>query len=200
MIGKMRKQCWRVIVLVLCQLLVFQPALVQQLSAQGQQRGLKVIIVEGAGSRNVVQQIASRPLTVRVDDSANRPVAGVTVVFTSPQTGPSGDFDNESRTVTRTTGPDGLASSGAFHPNGLKGQYQVRVVAQYQGEMATTQIPQTNIAVKTGHGKLIATIAIAAAVAGAALAFRNKDNGSSTPTPTGPTITFGGAAVGAPKQ
>jgi hypothetical protein len=54
MIGKMRKQCWRVIVLVLCQLLVFQPALVQPLSAQEQQRGLKVVIVEGAGSRNVV--------------------------------------------------------------------------------------------------------------------------------------------------
>ena len=43
------------------------------------------------------------------------------------------------------------------------------------------------------------TIAIVGAVIGAVFAFRNGDNGSST-TPDGPTITFGGAAVGAPPK
>jgi hypothetical protein len=135
-------------------------------------------------------------LIVRVEDGTNRPVPGATVVFNAPELGPSGEFGNDSRTMIVTTDQDGLASAGVFHPNSIVGSYQIRVTAELQGETATTIISQTNISEKKGRGKLIAIVAIVGAAVGAAIAFRNKDNGTSSDAPT---ITFGGAAVGAPK-
>src|SRR6185369_9312034 len=73
---------WRLLVVVLSQLLVLQPVFAQQPPGP---RALKIVVVDGAGSRNVVLQIAARPMTVRVEDAANRPVAGAEVVFTAPQ-------------------------------------------------------------------------------------------------------------------
>jgi hypothetical protein len=136
-------------------------------------------------------------LLVRVEDGAGNPVAGATVIFTSPSVGPSGEFADDSRTVRVLTGPDGLASAGVFHPNATTGSYQIRVTAELQGEIASAVISQANIAEKKGRGKLIAALAIAAAAAGAAIAYSRKNgNGGSADTPT---ITFGGAAVGAPR-
>src|SRR5262249_904930 len=128
----------------------------------------------------------------------NLPVAGATVVFSSPAVGPSGEFANDSRALRVITDQDGLASAGALHPNSLTGSYQIRVTAEFQGETAIAAISQTNVGGKKGHGKWMGVAAIVAAAAGAAVAFRNKDNGQ-TSTSTGPTITFGGSAVGAPK-
>ena len=191
MICKMRKDCWRIPLVVVCQLLILQSALGQQPNAQ---RGLRVMVVEGEGARNVVQQIASRPLIVRVVDATNRPVAGATVVFTAPESRAGGEFENDSSSVRVMTDQDGKAAAGVYHPNATTGSYQIRVTAEFQGQTGTAVIRQTNIAEKTGHGKLIATIAIAAAAAGAAVAYRNRRL-----PPNAPTIIFGGAAVGAPR-
>jgi hypothetical protein len=161
-------------------------------------KSLRVVVVQGEAARNIVQQITPRPPTVRIEDANNRPVGGAVVVFTAPDEGPGGDFANDSRSIAVTTGPDGLAGPGVFHPNGTAGPYQIRVHAQFRGQTATGFISQTNIESKKGHGKLIA-IAVIAGGAGAAafLAARGK-NGSAS-GPAGPTITFGGAVVGAPK-
>ena len=189
----MRQKCWQSIVVLICQLLALEPLLAQQPGAQG---GLRIVIVEGAAARNVVQQIAPRPLVVRIDDANNRAVSGAVVVFTAPEGGPSGEFANDSRIARVTTGPDGLAVAGTYHPNGIEGGYQIQVRAEFQGQMTTTTIAQANVAQKKGHGKLIAILAIGGAAAAAAIASRS---GSSSTTSNTPTITFGGAAVGAPK-
>ena len=184
---------WRAPLAFLCQLLVLQSAFGQQPAGQS----LRIVVVEGEGNRNVVQQIPPRPLIVRVEDATNRPVAGATVVFNAPELGPSGEFGNDSRTMRVVSDQDGLASAGVFHPNSITGSYQIRVTAESQGETTTAVMSQSNIAEKKGRGKLIAIAAIVGGAVGAAIAFRNKDNGSSTSE--GPVITFGGAAVGAPR-
>jgi len=97
-----------------------------------------------------------------------------------------------------TSGPDGMASAGVFHPNGVTGLYQLRANAQFQTDTATVLIAQTNTEQSIGHKKLIATVAIIAAAAGAAIAFHGSGSYSSN-NPNTPTITFGGSAVGAPK-
>lgn len=193
MMQRMRKNYWRVPLVALCQLLLLQTAFGQ--AQAGGQRNLRIVVTQGDAARNVVQQIPARPLLIRVEDGTGNPVAGVTVVFTAPSVGPSGEFADDSRTVRVMTGPDGLASAGVFHPNANTGSYQIRVTAELQGEMASAVISQTNIAEKKGRGKLIAALAIAAAAAGAAIAYSRKNGGSSDT----PTITFGGAAVGAPR-
>lgn len=188
--------CGRLLAAVMCQFLVLQPLLAQQASGQ---RALRIVVVEGSGARNVVQQIAPRPLIVRIVDANNRPVAGAMVEFRSPEAGPSGDFVNN---FPVPTSDDGLASAGAFHPNAIPGPYQIQVRAAFQGQTAIAAIPQTNIEQKSGRGKLIAILAIAGAAAGAAIAARSGGGSSdpSSPEPAKPTIAFGGSAVGAPNR
>jgi len=189
-VGKMREKCWQLLVVIMCQLLVLPPAFSQ---AGAQQ--LKIVVVEGAGAKNVVQQITAKPLIVRVEDDNGRPIPGATVVFTAPEGGPSGEFANDSPTTRLITSPEGLANAGTFHPNALAGPYQIQVRAEFQGQTATASILQTNIGQRGGHGKLIAILALAGAAAAAAIAASRR----SSSTSNAPTITFGGAAVGAPK-
>jgi hypothetical protein len=189
---RMRLKWRRLIVVVLCQLLALLPAMGQQ---AGVQNGLKIVIVSGAGAKNVVQQITPRPIVIRIDDASGHPAAGAAVTFTAPEPGPSGEFAMASPTITLTTGPDGLASAGSFHPNGVLGPYQIQVRADFRGQTATAGVPQINVAQPKGHKKLIAIILLTAAAAGAAIAARYS---KSTTTSTTPTITFGGGAVGAP--
>jgi hypothetical protein len=178
-----------------CQVLVLHPLFAQQVAGQ---RNLRIVVVQGEGARNVVQQIPPKPIVVRIEDAGGRPVGDATVVFQAPELGPSGEFENDSRLMKTTSAPDGTASAGVFHPNGITGGYQVRANAQFQTLTATALISQMNIGETHGHKKLLATVAIIGAAAGAALAFHGKSSSSST-TGNTPTITFGGSAVGAPK-
>lgn len=189
----------RVLVAIVCQLLVLQPVFGQQVNGQ---RGLRIVVVEGAGARNVVQQIAARPLLVRVHDADNQPIAGAIVEFNAPDNGPSAVFENDSRTMIVTTDNDGLASAGTLHPNGISGSYSIRVRAEFEGQRAVAAIQQSNVEQGRGRGKMIAILGIVAAAVGAAIAVRSGGgDGPDEPeaTPSTPTITFGGAAVGAPK-
>jgi hypothetical protein len=181
--------------LVMCCLLALQPSYAQQGEAQ---LGLKIVVVEGANAKNVTQEIPLRPLTVRVEAANNQPVANATVIFTSPDSGPSGEFANDSRIFNVTTNEDGLATARGYHPNAITGTYSIRVRALWQGQTTAADIPQRNIAPgQGGLGKRIAIIAIAGAAAGAVIAARSRN--SSNNTSSAPTITFGGGAVGAPR-
>jgi hypothetical protein len=172
-------------------MLVLGPALAQQT--------LRIVPVEGSGARNVVQQITARPITVRVEDARGMPVADARVIFSSPASGPSGEFNNAARTLEVTTNSRGLASANNYHPNAIAGSYNIDVRAEYQGQTARIQIPQENVTQGKSRRKLIAILAIAGGAAGAILAssLKKKSSGPTTPT-TPPTITLGDGSVGAP--
>jgi hypothetical protein len=186
---------WRAVMVVMCCLLALKSSYGQQ--AEGQ-IGLKIVVVEGANARNVTEEIPLRPLTVRVEAANSQPVANATVIFTSPDNGPSGEFANDSRIFNVNTNEDGLATARGYHPNSITGTYSIRVRAMWQGQTAVADIPQRNVAPgRGGLGKRIAIIAIAAAAAGAVIAATRGRNSSNTSS--APTITFGGGAVGAPQ-
>ena len=178
-------QAGRLSIVVFCLFLSIQPAVAQQ--------GLRIVVVEGSNARNAVQQIAARPLAVRVEDAGGRPVSGATVTFTAPSAGPSGDFANDSPSLTVFTGNDGIAAARGYHPNGITGGYQIQVRAEFQGQTSSVSIAQTNISGGKGHGKTFLIVGVAAAAA-AAIVVRERNSSNNTT----PTITFGGAAVGAP--
>jgi len=187
------RNCSRLLAVVLCHLLLAQAVLGQQGQA------LNIRILEGGGAKNVVQQIAARPITVQVENSQGRPVVGARVIFTSPQNGPSGEFSNDLRTLELITDSRGRASADHYHPNASVGSYNINVSAQFQDQMAMIQIPQQNVGQGKSHKKLIAILAIGGAAAAAIVAssLKNNSGGTSTST-TPPTITLGGNTVGAP--
>src|SRR5262245_20546816 len=124
------KTCRRTVGVLICVFLMLHLAFSSQTVAQG---NLSITVVQGDRAKNVIQQIPAEPLSVRVEQ-ANRPVQGATVTFTAPANGPSGQFANDSTTVTITTDATGVANAEGFHPNGIAGNYSIQVRAQYQNQ------------------------------------------------------------------
>jgi hypothetical protein len=154
--------------------LMFSGAL--SLAAQ-QAPALKIVVVEGEGGVNIIQQkTAVRPL-VEVRDRNNLPVAGASVTFTIGGGGQSAAFAGGVQTLTVTTNAAGQAAASGLNAIG-SGAFQIQVSAAYQGQIATAAISQTNFAT-----------AAAAAQAGASA-------GGGGGGISGTTIAIVGAAVG----
>ena len=169
--------------------------------------GLKVAVVRGSGTQNVVSQ-PSRPIAVRVTDRNDRPVAGATVVFTAPSSGAGGDFANGTNPVIVFTDSQGLAGAPQYRANSTVGAYQIQVRAAYMSQVASVPIEQTNIVAQKSH-KAILFAALAGGAAAVAFAAKGGGGGSepsssptppTTPTtPTLPTIVLTGSSVSGPR-
>jgi hypothetical protein len=162
------------------------------------QSGLKIVLVEGGGAFNNVSRQAARPITLRVIDSANRPVPGATVVFTSPKNGPSGSFLNGSNSMIVFTNQQGLAVAQDYRTNSLAGSYQIQVRAAYMGEAAALSIEQTNVSAKKSVNKTFLIAGVAGAAVAALLATRGGESeppNSRPGAPDVPTITLLGSSV-----
>jgi hypothetical protein len=166
------------------------------------------VIVEGEGAINNIRQRTAREPIVEVQDENNRPVAGATVVFLLPGSGPGGAFPDGARSLTVITGRDGRAAARGFRHNGEAGRFEIQVNVSYQELAATATIRQANAVLTAAgggvSGKLIAILAIAggAAAAGIAVAATGGGNGNGgvTPPPGTPpaTVTPGVPSVGGP--
>ena len=162
----------RCISVILACLLIFDmavPAMARQAQAGP---GLKIVILEGEGAINNIRQRTAREAIVQVEDENKKPVAGATVVFQLPSSGPSGIFADGSTMLTVTTDENGRAAA-LLRPNTVSGDFQIKVTASYQGKSAGAGILQKNqlpggagtapgpAAKKGGSGKWIAILAIA---------------------------------------
>jgi hypothetical protein len=177
----------RCVASVVCLVFIAQFALAQSAI------GLRLQIVQGDRSQNVIGRSAAVPISVRVTDRSNRPVSGATVVLTAPDKGASGDFDGQT-SFRLMTNEEGLAVVRNYRPNRVEGRYPILVQADYLGELATGIMVQTNAVGKKSHGKMIAIAAAAGGAVGIAMAARGGGGSTNPSTPsTLPTITFGGA-------
>lgn len=115
------------------------------LFAQQPSPALKIVVIEGEGGVNIIQQkTAVRPL-VEVRDRNNLPVAGATVTFTIGGGGQSAAFAAGAQTLTVTTNAAGQAAASGLSAVS-NGAFQIQVQAAYQGQIATAAISQTNFA------------------------------------------------------
>lgn len=106
---------------------------------------LRIVVLEGEGAVNILQQkTAVRPL-VEVRDRNNVPVAGASVTFTIGGGGQGALFAGGAQTLTVTTNAAGQAAASGFSAVG-SGAVQIQVQAVYQGQIATAAISQTNFA------------------------------------------------------
>jgi hypothetical protein len=191
----------RVVSGLISSLIVFQLAMAGQSDST-----LKIVVLDGNGSQNVVSQLAQRSVSVRVVDRRNVPVAGATVIFTVPNTGPGGSFLNGSNSIIVFTNQQGIAVAPQYRANSAAGPYQIQVRAAYMAEVGTAVIGQTNVATqKKSSSKTIMIVAAAGGAAAAAFVAKGKggQTSSSSVTPpttaTVPTITLLGSSVGAPR-
>jgi hypothetical protein len=171
--------------------------------------GLQIVIVEGEGALNNIKQRVTRDPIVQVEDENHKPIAGAAVVFTLPNQGPGGTFENGTNTLTTTTNNQGQAVARGIRFNNQVGSMQMRVTASFGGQTATAVITQTNlIGASSGGGggggigvKWLIILGVAGAVAAGVIVATHGGGSSSTPTTTVPTVTItpGTPTVGAPQ-
>ena len=171
---------------------------------------LNLVVVEGEGAVNNIRQRTAREPVVQVQDENHKPVAGAIVVFTLPSNGAGGTFANGARLLTVTTDNQGQAVARGLRPNGIKGQFQIRVNASHNGQTAAISIAQTNALLSASgaaggaavSGKLIAVLVAVGAAAAGGIVYATHNGGGTTSTatiPAGATITAGGGTVGPPR-
>ena len=149
-------------------------------AAAAQDRGLKIVVLEGENAVNIIQQKTAVAPLVEVRDRNNVPVPGAVVTFTLG--GNNAAFAGGVQTLSVTTNAAGRAVA-ALNPLS-SGGVQIQVQAAFQGQTAAATIAQTNVmtaaqagaaagaaAGATGGGMSATTIGIVAgAVGGGALA------------------------------
>lgn len=132
---------------------------------------LRIVVLEGEGAVNIIQQkTAVRPL-VEVRDRNDLPVAGASVTF-SIGGGQGASFAGGAQTVTVTTNAAGQAAAPGLNAVN-SGTFRIQVQAAYQGLLATAAISQTNFAtaaaaLQAGAGAGTGGTATSAAAGGAA--------------------------------
>jgi hypothetical protein len=108
-----------------------------------QSGGLKIVVIEGEGAVNIIQQKTAVSPLVEVRDRNNNPVSGAVVTFTI-QSGNSAAIAGGAQTLTVTTNAAGRAAMAALNPVN-PGTFQIQVQAAFQGQTAAAAITQTNV-------------------------------------------------------
>jgi hypothetical protein len=111
------------LVFLLCFAVQATPILAQQATPVF---GLKVKTDEGNGASTTVKSPSTEPPVVLVTDASGRPIQGAIVVFTSPESGASGVFEDGSHAMTAATDRDGRAAAIGYRANGLRAPTRFR--------------------------------------------------------------------------
>ncbi|MBL8215914.1 MAG: VCBS repeat-containing protein [Bryobacterales bacterium] len=96
-----------------------------------------ITAISGTGQSTTVNAPFSQPLTVEVRDTANQPMAGVTVTFAAPGSGPSATFS------TAVTDPSGRASATATANAIAGGPYTVNASVDLLAQTASFLLTNT---------------------------------------------------------
>jgi hypothetical protein len=164
------------------------PVVAQSTPQNAATSDLTIKVIDGEDGVNIIKTKSAVKPVVEVRDKNDLPVAGATVVFMLPGSGPSATFAHGARALTIVTNSAGRASATALNPVG-QGSFKISVSATFQGHVATTTVSQTNYLTEAaaqagggggaggaaagagaGAGAGISTLAIIGIVAGAAAA------------------------------
>jgi len=147
---------------------------------------LRIVVLEGEGAVNIIQQKTAVRALVEVRDSNNLPVSGATVTF--GVTGQGGATVAGAQSVTVMTNTAGRAALSGMTP-ASSGGLQLSVTASYNGLTAATTIAQS----------VVATAAVAAAAGGGAVAgtAAGAAAGATGSAAGGAAATGGGLGTGA---
>src|SRR5262245_51857407 len=110
-------------------------------TAAAQAAALKIVVVEGEGAVNIIQQKTAVAPMVEVRDRNDQPVSGAVVRFAIHK---GRAAFNGARTLSVTTDALGRATATGLTPLG-NGPLQIGASAAFQGQTATIAIAQTNV-------------------------------------------------------
>lgn len=128
---------------------------------------LNIVVISGDGAINNIKSRTARETIVEVRDENNKPVAGASVVFLLPDSGPGLVSSNGSRMITTMTDAKGRAAARGLKTNGQSGRYNLQIRANHQQSFGQLVVAQSNI---VAAGAAISGLTAALIVVGAAAA------------------------------
>ena len=153
---------------------------------------LKIVVLEGEGAVNVIQQKTAVAPVIEVRDRNDQPVSSAVVKFAIR--GKQATFSG-ARTLTVTTDAAGRAAVTSLTPTG-SGALHITATAAFQGQTAVATIAQTNVLTAAQAASIASASAGgsgSAAGAGASAGGAGGGGGMSATT----VAVVGGAAAGA---
>jgi len=140
----------RMVALLLASLLLLQPTaplLAQDSPAAAPPHSLQIVILDGEGALNNVQERTAREPIVQVQDENHKPLSGASVLFAihGATGGAGGSFAGGASSLSVVTDANGIAKGVGLLPNQIQGQWQIQVTAHYGNLTTTTNINQSNI-------------------------------------------------------
>src|SRR4051812_12917634 len=100
--------------------------------AQALPKELKIIVLQGEGAVNNIQQHTVVEPIVRIEDENQTPIAGASVVFTLPTEGATGEFRNHSKTLMATTDAQGQTLAKLLKVYEVPGKLPIHVTVSYK--------------------------------------------------------------------
>lgn len=173
------------------------------LMASAQPR-LQIVVVEGQNAINNSKTHTGREPVIEVRDEKDAPIAGASVTFQAPATGASALFGNGEATFLTQTDASGRAVAQGLRPNSVKGPFQIRVTASYNGSTGSATIDQMNAVPaesKSSSKKALLILILAGAAGGGAAAALHGGKSSAaaaTTTPPSGSIVPGTPVIGPP--
>jgi len=183
---------------LLCLIVLVDWISLAQQPANPNQGGPTIQIVEGDGAINSIRLHRGHDVAVRVVGPEGEPIPRAAVTFLLPATGPSANFGENGLSITVETDERGIAVGRGLRPNGVPGQFRIRVTTSWHDSPAVATVSQTNAepATHSSRTKTIAILAvIAGAAAGGAAAALGHQSGSSSPGTTNTGLTPGGTII-----
>lgn len=166
---------------------------------EAQEPSVSIRVLEGAGALNSIKLHRGYDPVVQVISGAGEPVAGATVTFLLPASGPSATFGDNSLSITVQTDTRGMATARGLKPNRLEGQFRIRVTTSWRGESAAATLVQTNAEPqgKSNSSKwaVIALVVGGAAAGGVVAATRGGSSPGSPPVPPASTAPSSSSIV-----
>ena len=207
----------RLLALLVASLLLLEPAVplyAEALPEGAPPASLQIVILEGEGALNNIQERTAREPIIQVQDENHKPVAGAAVLFAihGATGGAGGAFAGGASSLSVVTDASGMARAVGLVPNQISGSWQIQVTASVGKVSTTTVINQKNVTPPTQnanqpnqtppgkppfHWLLTKPAIIAASVAAAGVAVAVVVVTSKSNTATG---TTGTGTVGPPSS
>jgi hypothetical protein len=168
-----------------------------------QASGVAIRVLEGDRAINSIKLRRGHDPVVQVADATGEPVAGASVTFLLPASGPSATFTDGGLSVTVQTDRRGMAAARGLKPNRLEGQFRIRATTSWRGDAASATIVQTNAEpfAKSSNSKwVVIAVVIGGAAAGGVVAATHGSKSAAVAPPVASTGSTGSSTIvpGAP--
>jgi hypothetical protein len=159
---------------------------------QTAQAMLNIVVVKGEGAINNIKQRTAREVVVQVEDENRKPVAGASVAFLLPDSGPGATFSDGGRLFTTVTDQNGRASVSSMKPNQSVGAFSISVTASHLGTRGTAVITQRNILPLAIAGMSVGVfVAVLAAAAAAGIVVGVRAGSNDSPVNNSARVSIG---------